>query len=79
MLNGTPNEPCCPHCLFGPCIIRRPPVFLTERAVPSLPAILEAFERPGVVGPPNIPGEEGIGDAPIGQKRDNAKMCTKCE
>ena len=36
MLNGTPNEPCCPHCLFGPCIIRRPPVFLTGRAVPSL-------------------------------------------
>ena len=33
MLNGTPNEPCCPHCLFGPC---RPPVFLTRRAVPSL-------------------------------------------
>ncbi|KAL5472993.1 hypothetical protein EMCRGX_G027433 [Ephydatia muelleri] len=36
VLNGTPNEPCCPHCLFGPCIIRRPPVFLTGRAVPSL-------------------------------------------
>ena len=35
VLNGTPNEPYCPHCLFGSCIIRRPPVFLIGKAVPS--------------------------------------------
>ena len=29
--------------------------------------------------PSNIPDEEGIGDAPFRQKRDNAKMCTKCK
>lgn len=29
VLDDTPNEPCCPHCLFGPCIIRQPLVFLT--------------------------------------------------
>ena len=82
MLNGTPNEPCCPHCLFGPCIIRRPPVFLIGRAVPSLANDRKRYKlylQFWKLLKPNIPGEEGIGDAPIGQKRDNAKMCTKCE
>ena len=36
MMDGTVNEPPCPHCLFGPCIICRPPVFLSGRAAPSL-------------------------------------------
>ena len=36
VLDGSQDEPSCPHCLFGPCIIRRPPVFLTGRAAPSL-------------------------------------------
>eukprot|EP00731_Ephydatia_muelleri_P021859 Em0014g450a len=73
VLDGSQDEPSCPHCLFGPCIIRRPPMFLTGRAAPSLandrmmahtvPAILAAVKRPDAVGPPNIPGKEGIGDA----------------
>ena len=76
MMDGTVNEPPCPHCLSGPCIIRRPPVFLSGRAVPSLAndrkryvqtisAILAGIERPGVVEPSNIPDEEGIGDTPF--------------
>ena len=36
VLDGSKNEPPCPHCLFGPCIIWGPPVFLTGRAAPSL-------------------------------------------
>ena len=36
VLDGSQDEPPCPHCLFGPCIIQRPPVFLTGRAAPSL-------------------------------------------
>ena len=36
VLDGSQDEPSCPHCLFGPCIICRPPVFLTGRAAPSL-------------------------------------------
>ena len=34
--DGSQDEPSCPYCLFGPCIIHRPPVFLTGRAAPSL-------------------------------------------
>ena len=36
VLDGSQDEPSCPYCVFGPCIIRRPPVFLTGRAAPSL-------------------------------------------
>ena len=36
VLDGSQDEPSCPYCVFVPCIIHRPPVFLTGRAAPSL-------------------------------------------
>ena len=77
MLDGSHDEPSCPHCLFGPCILRRPPVFLTGRAAPSLvnnrkrfklyQQFLQLLKDLGLWDHPTylIPGKEGIGDAPI--------------
>ena len=74
VLDGSQDEPSCPHCLFGPCIIRRPPVFLTGSAIPSLANDRKRFKlfqqfwqllKDLRLRDHHIPGKEGIGDAPI--------------
>ena len=48
MLDGTQDEPPCPHC----CIVRRPPIFLMGRAAPSLVHQYSSWEGCPIPCPP---------------------------
>ena len=73
MLFGTQDEPPCPRCLFGPCIVHpatkvpcgeRCPISgqLPEKVLP-LQAVLAIFKTLGSVGSSHLPGEKTDGYA----------------
>lgn len=88
VLGGSQDEPPCPHFLLGPCIVRRPPRFMTGRAAPCLAndrkrfrlyqKILAVVEGPGAVRSSNIPGKKAASNSCSRHTGNNAYMCKKC-